>query len=60
MAWLKWKQDRAKLSNEPHELYYARKLAKELLKDLEDLENRDTYVVKVGKMKRICQLALKK
>lgn len=60
MGWLSWKQDREKLSNEPHEIYYARKLAKKLLKDIEDLDSRDTFIVKVGKIKRICELALKK
>ena len=60
MAWLKWKQDRAKLSNEPHEIYYARKITKELLKELKGLESKKTFTLKVGKLRRICQLALKK
>ena len=59
MGWFSWYQDRAKLSNEPHEIYYARKLAKKILKELKDYENKDTYNVRVSKIKRICQLALK-
>jgi len=60
MVWFSWKQDREKLSNEPHEVAYAKKLARNFLVDFEEYDGRDKVFVRVSKLRRICQFVLKK
>ena len=55
-----WKKDRQMLSAEKHEQYYARRLAKWLLAELEDRDGREIHFCRVSKLKRICQYALRK
>ena len=55
-----WRKDRELLSNEKHEKYYARRLAKSILNNTKKYKPYEYFEVRVSKIRRICQLALKK